>query len=323
MTATDADQQGGDASPDGLLSSAADLVNNIRRVVKGHDWAIEMLCAAALAGGHALIEDLPGTGKTTLARAFARSVGGQFQRVQGTADLLPSDITGSNVWDQPRSVFTFVPGPVFANVLLVDEINRTPPRTQSAFLEVMEEGAVTIDGTRREVPKPFFLMATQNPAEQFGTYPLPESQLDRFAIKVRLGVIDKVDEVQVVRDQIRSATVDQLAAVIGVEDLGAMRASVRNIHLAESILDYAVELVRATRSDGRLGFGASSRAALTLARLAQAHAVIKGRDYVGPADVKSVAVPVLAHRVNVSKSNTYPESVISDIVEHLPVPIHE
>ncbi|HVQ89269.1 MAG TPA: MoxR family ATPase [Actinomycetes bacterium] len=305
-----------------LHTQATLLVSNIRRVVKGHDWAVHMLCSAALAGGHALLEDLPGTGKTTMARAFARSVGGEFQRVQGTADLLPSDITGSNIWDQSHGAFTFVPGPVFCNVLLVDEINRTPPRTQSAFLEVMEEGAVTIDGTRHDVPTPFFLMATQNPAEQYGTYPLPESQLDRFSVKVRLGAIETADEIQVVRDQLFAATVDDLQPVVSIAEFAQLRAAVRRVHIADSLMEYIVALVRSTRGDARLGFGASSRAAITLARLAQAYAVIGGRDYVGPGDVKAVASPVLSHRVNVVGAGVNADSVIADLVERAPVPVH-
>jgi len=305
------------------LEAARKLVDNVRKVVKGYDRAIELICAAALAGGHALVEDLPGTGKTTAARAFARSVGGDFQRVQGTADLLPSDITGANIWDQSRSVFSFVPGPVFANVLLVDEINRTPPRSQSAFLEVMEEGAVTVDGTRHAVPSPFFLIATQNPAEQFGTYPLPESQLDRFAVKVNFGGISASDELDVVRDQLVSATVDELSPVLGMVQFGALQEATRRLHLADSLLAYVVDIVRATRKDTRLRVGASSRSAIVLARLAQAHAIIAGRDYVGPADIKAVAIPVLSHRVTSATSSTMTQAVIEDVVAGIAVPIHQ
>ena len=198
MSATSLHPASVSVPPDRVMEIAAGLVANVRGVVKGHDEAVSVVVAALLAGGHALIEDAPGTGKTTLARALAASVGGVFHRVQGTADLLPTDITGSNVWEQSRGTFTFIPGPIFAHVLLVDEINRTPPRTQSAFLEVMEEGAATIDGNRYEVPRPFFLVATQNPTEQYGTYPLPESQLDRFAVRVALGHIAADDELTVV-----------------------------------------------------------------------------------------------------------------------------
>jgi MoxR-like ATPase len=307
--------------PDRVMEIAAGLVGNVRRVVKGHDEAVFVVVAALLAGGHVLIEDAPGTGKTTLAKALAASVGGVFHRVQGTADLLPTDITGSNVWDQSQGIFTFIPGPIFAHVLLVDEINRTPPRTQSAFLEVMEEGAATIDGNRYEVPKPFFLVATQNPTEQYGTYPLPESQLDRFAVRVALGHIAADDELTVVRDQLVRPTVDALTPVVDVEELCSIQTAIRQTYVTEAVLAYAVDLVRATRQDSHLLLGASSRAAITLVRLAQGFAAVSGRDFVTPGDVKAMAIPVLAHRVEVSSAATIPAVVIAELVQRLAIPI--
>jgi len=298
------------------------LIVAVESVVRGRGAAVEQVVIALLAGGHVLIEDLPGTGKTTLARSLARSVAGSFQRIQGTADLLPADITGSSVFDQPSGSFRFVPGPVFANVLLVDEVNRTPPRTQAAFLEVMEEHAVTVDGLRHPVPDPFFLIATQNPVEQHGTYPLPESQLDRFAVRVRFTAIPGPEEVQVVRDQLRRATVDDLEPVVDVTGLSAAQRAVREIYVADAVLEYAVNLARATREDPRLRFGASSRAALALAHCAQALAAIQGRDYVTPTDVKAQAVPVLGHRVAPDSVALDGEQVVADIVARLPVPIH-
>jgi MoxR-like ATPase len=297
------------------------LITSVESVVRGRGQAVEQVVVALLAGGHVLIEDLPGTGKTTLARSLARSVAGSFQRIQGTADLLPADITGSSVFEQPSASFRFVPGPVFANVLLVDEINRTPPRTQAAFLEVMEEQAVTVDGLRHRVPDPFFLIATQNPAEQHGTYPLPESQLDRFIVRVRFSAIPAREEVQVVRDQLRRATVDDLEPVVDVTGLAAAQQAVRDVHVADAVLEYAVNLARATREDPRLRFGASSRAALALAHCAQARAVIQGRSFVTPADVKSQAVPVLGHRVGPASLAIDGEHVVQDLVNRFPVPI--
>jgi len=302
---------------------AAALVENVERVVRGRRPAVELVVCALLGGGHALVEDVPGSGKTTLARAVARSLGASFSRIQATADLLPADITGSGVWDPARHTFTFVPGPLFASVVLADELNRTPPRTQSAFLEAMEEGAVTVDGSRHPLPDPFFVLATQNPQEQHGTYPLPEGQLDRFAVRVRLGTLDAASERLVVREQLVRPTVEDLAPVLGAEDLLALRHAVRRIHVAGPVLDHAVGVVRLTRADPRVALGASSRAAITLVRCAQARAVLSGRDHVTPDDVKSLAVPVLAHRVLLGGGmpGDRGEEVVHDIVARVPVPV--
>jgi MoxR-like ATPase len=244
------------------------------------------------------VEDIPGSGKTTLAKAVARSVGGSFRRVQATADLLPSDITGSGVWD--GTGLAFVPGPLFAHVVLVDELNRTPPRTQSAFLEAMEEGAVTVDGVRHALPSPFVLLATQNPLDQHGTYALPDGQLDRFTVCLHLGPLDAAAERQVVREQLEHATVDDLAAVTNPETLRAVTAEVRRTYVSDPVLAYAVELARATREDPRVRQGASARAALALVRCAQALAVLRGTDHVGPDEIKALAFPVLTHRVTLA-----------------------
>jgi MoxR-like ATPase len=304
-----------------LTALAVGLVDNIERVVRGRRAAVELVVCAVLAGGHALVEDVPGSGKTTLARAVARSVGGRFQRIQATPDLLPSDITGTGIWDPHRQVFDFVPGPLFAHVVLADELNRTTPRTQSAFLEAMEEGAVTVDGQRHPLPDPFFLVATQNPVEQHGTYPLPEGQLDRFAVRVRLGGLDAASERLVVREQLTRATVDDLAPVLDVADLRTLRAGVRTVHVADSVLDHAVALVRGTREDPRTLLGASSRAAIGLVRCAQARAVLAGRDYVAPEDVRALATPVLAHRLVLTHGSPRAEDVVADTVARVPVPM--
>ena len=307
---------------DALTDLGRRVVANVQRVVHGRDRAVELVTCALLAGGHALIEDVPGSGKTTLARAFARSLGGTFHRIQATADLLPSDITGSGVWDPDQHRFVFVPGPIFAHVLLADELNRTPPRTQSAFLEAMDENAVTVDGVRHPLPEPFFVVATQNPLEQHGTYPLPEGQLDRFAICLTLGDLDPMAERQVVREQLVRATVDDLQPVVGPAELQAARTAVRTTYVADPVLDHAMLLVQATRRDPRVHLGASPRAALTLIRCAQARARLYGRDYVAPDDTKALAAAVLGHRlVLVQDVPGGGNAVVADLVARVPVPL--
>jgi len=299
VTQTTALDRGGrhDEPVAGLATEVARLlVDNVERVLRGRRGAVELVVCGVLAGGHVLVEDVPGSGKTTLAKAVARSVGGSFRRVQATADLLPSDITGSGIWDGVR--LTFVPGPLFAHVVLVDELNRTPPRTQSAFLEAMEEGAVTVDGVRHPLPAPFVLLATQNPLDQHGTYALPEGQLDRFAVCLHLGPLDAGAERLVVREQLERATVEDLEAVTDPETLRVVQAQVRRVHVADQVLGYAVALARATREDPRVRHGASARAALALVRCAQALATLHGRDHVTPDEVKALAFPVLGHRVS-------------------------
>lgn len=298
------------------------VVANVQRVMHGRDRAVEVVTCAMLAGGHALIEDVPGSGKTTLARAFARTLGGTFHRIQATADLLPADITGSGIWDPDRHGFVFVPGPVFAHVLLVDELNRTPARTQSAFLEAMDEGAVTVDGVRHLLPDPFFVVATQNPLEQHGTYPLPEGQLDRFAVCITFGDLDPVSERQVVREQLVRPTVDDLVPVATPEQLQAARLSVRMTHVADPVLDHALALVQATRHDPRIYLGASPRAALTLIRCAQARARLHGREYVAPDDTKALAAAVLGHRLVLTRDLPGGgAAVVADLLARVPVPV--
>jgi MoxR-like ATPase len=303
-------------------SVAQALVGNIRSVLRGHDDVVEMVVVAVLAGGHVLIEDVPGSGKTTLARAVARSLGGSFARIQATSDLLPADVTGAAVWHPERFAFEVVPGPIFANVVLVDELNRASPRTQSGLLEAMDEAAVTVDGRRCPLPEPFTLVATQNPHDQHGTYHLPEGQLDRFAVCLHLGPLAPAYERVVVQEQLAGPTVDALTPVVDVAQLLAARDRVRSTHVADEVLDYALAVVQATRVDPRVAIGASTRAGLMLVRLAQSLAVLRGRDYVLPDDVKHAAHPCLAHRLSlVGGAGGSAAGVVRDVVSRVPVPV--
>jgi MoxR-like ATPase len=279
------------------MALGARLMANIEQVVHGRRPAVELVVAGLLSGGHVLVQDVPGSGKTTLARAVARSIGGHFRRIQGTADLLPGDITGSSMWDPARHEFIFVPGPVFTNVLLVDELNRATPRAQSALLEAMDEATVTVDGIRHPLPEPFFVVATQNPTDQYGTFPLPEGQLDRFAVALTLGPNDVATERRVMREQLLRATVDELQPVLEPEQLRWMQLEVRRTHVADAVLDFSLEVLGATRSHPQLRVGASSRAGLSLIRCAQAYALLCGRDFVLPDDIKVLAPNVIGHRL--------------------------
>ena len=278
-------------------SAAGLLIDNVEKVIRGKRKAIEAAATALFAGGHLLIEDVPGVGKTMLARSLARSIRGSFKRIQATPDLLPTDVTGTAVYNQAHQRFEFIPGPVFAHVVLVDEINRTTPRTQSALLEAMDEGAVTVDGVRHALPDPLFVVATQNPLEHHGTYPLPEGQLDRFAITMALGYASEATEREIVRAQLLSHPIDELEGVLDPDEVVGIRRVVRSTHVSEPVLDYAMRITAGTRNHEDLALGASPRASISLVRCAQARALIDGRDFVVPDDVKRLAVPVLAHRV--------------------------
>ncbi len=301
------------------------LIENVETVIRGKRRPIEAAATALFAGGHLLIEDVPGVGKTMLGRSIARSVGGSFKRIQATPDLLPSDVTGTSVYNQRNQEFQFIPGPLFANVVLIDEINRTTPRTQSALLEAMDENAVTIDGVRHPLPEPLFVVATQNPVEHHGTYPLPEGQLDRFAIAMELGYVDPITEREVIRAQLESHPIEDLDAVLTPEEVMEIRRAARTTHVAEPVLDYALALTVATRRHPDLELGASPRASITLVRCAQARALIQGRDFIVPDDVKGLAVSSLAHRlIPVAGRRFEPghrEQVVRQIIESTPVPV--
>ncbi len=297
----------------------------VERVIVGKRDVVELLLVAVLSGGHVLIEDVPGIGKTKLARSFCQTIGGTFRRIQFTPDLLPADVTGSLVYESTRGTFVFHPGPVFANVVLADEINRGTPRTQSALLEAMEERQVTVERQSYRLPEPFLVIATQNPIELEGTFPLPEAQLDRFAMRLRVGYPTPEDEAAVVRRFLGGDPLLELAPVTRPEELVAAIADVRRVFLGQATLDYLVALVRRTREHEEVELGASPRATLALARAAQAAAVLAGRTFVVPDDIRAVALPVLAHRLKLTARaelhGTTPEAVLQAILDEVPVPV--
>lgn len=273
------------------------IVQEVEKAVVGKRQAVEMAAITLLCEGHLLIEDVPGVGKTTLAKAMSRTIGGEFRRVQFTPDLLPADITGTSIYNQKESEFEFRPGPLFANVVLADEINRATPKTQSALLEAMEEGQVSSDGETRTLPRPFFVIATQNSVEMTGTYPLPEAQLDRFFARISLGYPDRDAERAVLSAQQTASPIDSVNTVVTLDGLKTVQNEIRQTFVHEMIKDYIVDIVRATRSSNQLLLGASPRATLHLMRAAQARAAIAGSDSVRPDDVKQVAPYIIGHRV--------------------------
>ena len=298
---------------------------NLARVVHAPADTLRLCTICLVAEGHLIIEDFPGVGKTMLAKALARSLDLDFSRLQFTPDLLPSDVTGVNVFNQRDNVFEFRPGPVFANVLLVDEINRASPKTQSALLEAMQEIQVTIDGATYGLDLPFMVIATQNPIEYEGTYPLPEAQLDRFTMRLSLGYPPLAEEARMLAEQTTEPPLDSLEPVASAADLLSAIAQARAIFVEESLNRYVVAVLRQTRTTSRLALGASPRAGIALLRVAKARALADGRDYVLPDDVKAVAVPVLAHRVILSpearSAGLTPGEIVQEAVEQTPVPV--
>ncbi|MBI2900681.1 MAG: MoxR family ATPase [Planctomycetes bacterium] len=307
-------------------SRIEDLRRNIESVIIGKGEAVTLLVSALLARGHVLIEDIPGIGKTALAQALAKSLSGSFKRIQFTPDLLPSDITGISVFDPERREFVFRPGPVFANVLLADEINRATPRTQSALLEAMNESRVSVDGITHALPDPFMVVATQNPLEFTGTYPLPESQLDRFLMVLRLGYPQADEEARIVRSRREQDPLDTLRPVLTVPQVNGLCDRTRQVRVDDGLTAYVVEIVRRTREDKSLVGGVSPRGAIHLSRATQAHALVSGRDYATPDDVKAVAPSVLSHRVIERRSRAGHDGrlsagqVVRRILEEVPVP---
>ncbi len=314
------------ATPDAARAVAARVIENVAQVVHVDPETLELAMIALLSGGHVLLEDVPGVGKTLLAKALARSLDCRFARLQFTPDVLPSDVTGVSVFDRRSAAFEFRPGPVFANVLLVDEINRASPKTQSALLESMQENQVTIDGVAHELPLPFFVIATQNPIEHEGTFPLPLAQLDRFALLLRLGYPGPEDEAAMLERQTGGPhpPLDQLAAVATIEEASAAIAAAREVHVDPAVHRYVVDLLTATRADARVRLGASPRAGIALVRMAKARALLAGRSFATPDDVKQLALPALRHRLLVDSSSraegASAERIVRDALALVPVP---
>jgi len=310
-----------------LHERAERLDKTLRTIIRGSDEVVRLALVAVFARGHLLIEGVPGVGKTTLAHALARALDCIFQRVQFTSDMLPSDLLGTSIYSAAEERFEFKPGPVFTNVLLADEINRTTPKTQSALLEVMNEGQVTVDGHAREVPRPFLVIATQNPVEHHGTYPLPESQLDRFLLRVQMRYPAAESERQILRAEAGAARLDEVQPVLTGAEVLEMQEQVKRIRVDESLVNYMLEIVQKTRESEHLSLGVSPRGSLMLYRAAQAMAFVEGRGFTTPHDFKRLAVPVFAHRVVVNarysstlKASEQAERVVGEIVDTVAVP---
>jgi MoxR-like ATPase len=308
-----------------IASQAHSIITEVERVIVGKTPTVRRAVVSLLCDGHVLLEDIPGVGKTTLAKALAKSIGGEFRRIQFTPDLLPSDITGSSIYNQREGEFQFRPGPVFANVVLADEINRATPKTQSALLEAMEEKQVTIEGETRMLPRPFFVIATQNAVDMTGTYPLPEAQMDRFFARLSLGYPDREQEAAILGQQQVAHPLELVKPVISPEALAEVQAAVRDVFVHETLRTYIVDVVRATRESNQFLMGSSPRGSLHLMRAAQAHAAMAGHDFVRPDDVKAMATAVLGHRVMAraelrAKGQTT-EQVVERLLEQVPAPV--
>jgi MoxR-like ATPase len=318
--------------PDSLAAPSAERVellqSTIERVIRGKPEVVRLALVTLLAGGHLLIEDVPGVGKTTLAQALARALDCTFQRIQFTSDLMPSDVIGLSIYNQHDSLFEWKPGPIFANIVLADEINRTTPKTQSALLEAMAERHVTVEGVTHALPLPFMVLATQNPIEHHGTYPLPESQMDRFMLRLRIGYPGVADEKMILRDREHAEPLDDLQPVLSAADILELQAAVSEVSVDDAIVDYLMRIVAATRASDMLDLGVSPRGTLSLFRAAQALALTEERTYCLPDDIKRLVVPVFAHRITVSsryssamRRSEEAEAVLLEIMKTISVPL--
>lgn len=301
------------------------IIKNIEKVMIGKREIAELSIVSLLAGGHVLLEDVPGVGKTMMVRALSKSLGASFKRIQFTPDLLPSDVIGVSIYNPKTLQFEFRPGPIVGNIVLADEINRTSPKTQAALLESMEEGSITVDGETIQLPKPFFVMATQNPIEYEGTYPLPEAQLDRFLLKIKMGYPTKEEEIEVLNRAEKSVPIDDLFPVITIEQLNDLREQAKQVHVENNIKEYIVSIAQHTRHHENVYLGVSPRASIALMRAAQSYAFMKGRDYVIPDDVQYLAKFVFGHRIILKPETRYEgiteEQVIESVLRYVHVPV--
>ncbi|MGC8971795.1 MAG: AAA family ATPase [bacterium] len=301
------------------------IIKNVSKVIVGKDEVIELVTVAFICGGHILLEDVPGLGKTMLVKAFAKTIGCDFKRIQFTPDLLPSDLTGINFYNQKTGDFQFKPGPIFTNILLADEINRATPRTQSALLEAMQEKQVTVDGVTRKLPEPFMVLATQNPIESFGTFPLPEAQLDRFFMRIKIGYPTREEEIEIVNRNKKEDLTKDLESVVTTEEIAYVRDAYNDVRISKEVMDYLLDIIEKIRNVDIVQLGVSPRGTIALFKASQAYAAINGRDYIIPEDIKKMAPYVLNHRVILKglsrDKNIY--SFINSVLETVKVPVEE